>query len=58
MRLSLGYSGINCKKNFLEQRASKIKKWLDQKPCSLKINTTAQPVPYISNDATLGWIAT
>jgi 5-methylcytosine-specific restriction endonuclease McrA len=45
-------------KTFSEQRVSKIKGWLEQKPCSLKITATEQAVPYLCHDATIGWIAT
>jgi hypothetical protein len=44
--------------NYSEERVDKIKTWMEQKPCSLKITSTAQAVPYICHDATLGWIAT
>ena len=45
-------------KDYSEQRVSKIKGWLEQKPCSLKITSTEQAVPYLCHDATIGWIAT
>jgi 5-methylcytosine-specific restriction endonuclease McrA len=45
-------------KDYSEQRVSKIKRWLEQKPCSLKITSTEQAVPYLCHDATIGWIAT
>ena len=45
-------------KHYSEQRVSKIKEWLEQKPCSLKITSTEQAVPYLCHDATIGWIAT
>jgi hypothetical protein len=44
--------------HYSEQRVGKLKKWMEQKPCSLKIVPTAQAIPYICHDATLGWIAT
>ena len=45
-------------KHYSEQRVSKIREWLEQKPCSLKITSTEQAVPYLCHDATIGWIAT
>ena len=44
-------------KYYSEQRVGKIRNWMQQKPCSLRINSTEQAVPYICHDATLGWIA-
>jgi 5-methylcytosine-specific restriction endonuclease McrA len=45
-------------RNYSDLRADKLKKWLEQKPCSIKINSSDQAIPYLSNDATIGWIAT
>ena len=44
--------------NYTEQRVDRIKKWMEQQPCSLKISSPGSAVPYICHDATLGWIAT
>ena len=44
--------------NYSEQRVGKLKEWMEQKPCSVRFTTTDQAIPYICNDATLGWIAT
>jgi CRISPR/Cas system Type II protein with McrA/HNH and RuvC-like nuclease domain len=44
-------------KHYSEQRVDKIKQWLEQKPCSLRITSTEKSVPYLCNDATIGWIA-
>ena len=43
--------------HYSEQRVDRIKAWMEQKPCSLKISPTEQAIPYICHDATLGWIA-
>ena len=45
-------------RNYSDLRADKLKKWLEQKPCSIKINSTDNAIPYLANDATIGWIAT
>ena len=45
-------------KNYSDLRADKLKKWLEQKPCSIKISSSDSAVPYLANDATIGWIAT
>jgi hypothetical protein len=44
--------------NYSEQRVGKLKEWMEQKPCSVRLTPAAQAIPYICNDATLGWIAT
>jgi hypothetical protein len=43
--------------DFCEQRLGKLKQWLEQKPCSIKLPSTEPTIPYISNDLCLGWIA-
>lgn len=43
--------------HYSEQRVDRIRQWMEQKPCSLKISSTEQAIPYICHDATLGWIA-
>ena len=43
---------------YSEQRVGKLKEWMEQKPCSVRLTPAAQAIPYICNDATLGWIAT
>jgi 5-methylcytosine-specific restriction endonuclease McrA len=45
-------------RNYSDLRADKLKQWLEQKPCSIKINSTDNSIPYLANDATIGWIAT
>ena len=45
-------------RNYSDLRADKLKKWLEQKPCSIRINSTDNAIPYLANDATIGWIAT
>jgi CRISPR/Cas system Type II protein with McrA/HNH and RuvC-like nuclease domain len=44
--------------HYSEQRVGKLKEWMEQKPCSVRLTPAAQAIPYICNDATLGWIAT
>lgn len=43
--------------HYSEQRLDKIKKWMEQKPCSVYMNSMEPAVPYLCHDATLGWIA-
>lgn len=44
--------------HYSEHRVSKIEKWLEQKPSSIKLSSSEQAVPYLCHDATIGWIAT
>jgi hypothetical protein len=43
---------------YCEKRLDKLIKWMEQKPCSIKLPSTEQAVPYISNDFYIGWVAT
>ena len=43
---------------YSEQRVGKIKTWLEQKPCSVRITSTHQPVSYASAEKLYGWAAT
>lgn len=43
---------------YCEKRLDKLKKWMEQKPCSIKLTSTDSAVPYISNDCYIGWVAT
>lgn len=44
-------------KTYSEQRLDKLKQWMEQKSCSIRINNADQATPYLANDATIGWIA-
>ena len=44
---------------YCEKRLDKLKRWMEQKPHSIKLPSSVEPaVPYISNDFSIGWIAT
>lgn len=43
---------------YSEQRVGKIRRWMEQKPCSLKITSAAQTVEYSNYDASFGWSTT
>ena len=34
--------------NYCEQRLDKLNKWMEQRPCSIKLTSTDSAVPYIS----------
>lgn len=40
---------------YSEQRVGKIKEWMEQKPCSLRITSSDQAATYSNHDSTLGW---
>jgi hypothetical protein len=44
--------------HYSEERLARITKWMEQKPCSIKLSTAEPAVPYISNDYYIGWVAT
>ena len=54
--LSDFYSPAN--PHYCEERLDKIRQWMEQKPCSIKLNSTEPAIPYLSNDYYIGWIAT
>jgi len=43
---------------YTKERADKIKEWTEQRPRSLNLATVHQAIPYICEDAYVGWIAT
>lgn len=43
---------------FCEERLDKIKKWMEQKPSSIKLPSPEPAVPYVCNDFYIGWVAT
>jgi CRISPR/Cas system Type II protein with McrA/HNH and RuvC-like nuclease domain len=43
---------------YCEERLDKLKKWLEQKPQSIKLPSTGPAVPYFANDFYIGWVAT
>lgn len=44
--------------NFSEERLVKLKEWMEQRPCSIKLSSADSAVPYIANDFSIGWVAT
>lgn len=44
--------------HYSEERLVKLKQWMEQKPCSIKLNSAEPAIPYLSNDFYIGWIAT
>lgn len=44
--------------HYTEERLARITKWMEQKPCSIKLNSTEPAIPYLANDYYIGWIAT
>lgn len=48
------YMNIN-HRHYSEQRVGKIKDWMEQKPCSLKITSTEQAVLYAYTEPRLSW---
>ena len=44
--------------NYSEERLARITKWMEQKPCSIKLSSAEPAIPYLSNDCTIGWVAT
>ncbi|MGA0128667.1 MAG: HNH endonuclease [Burkholderiales bacterium] len=44
-------------RNYSEERLVKLKQWMEQKPCSIKLSSFEAAVPYIYNDGSIGWIA-
>lgn len=55
-KLDLWYTEDNPK--YTKERADKIKEWTEQKPKSLNLAAAHQAIPYICEDAYVGWIAT
>ena len=43
---------------YSEQRVGKLKEWMEQKPCSLRITSSTTALPYFCNDSSIGWVAT
>lgn len=43
---------------FCEERLDKLRKWLEQKPQSIKLPPAGHAVPYLANDFYIGWVAT
>lgn len=43
-------------RNFSEERLVKIQKWMQQKPCSIKLPFT-EPSVFIDNELSSGWLA-
>lgn len=43
--------------NYCEERVAKLTKWMEQKPCSIKLSSSDLASPYIANDGYIGWIA-
>lgn len=43
---------------YCKKRLDKLKQWMEQKPCSIKLSSAESAIPYISNDFYIGWIAT
>jgi hypothetical protein len=44
-------------RNFSEERLVKLKEWMEQKPCSIKLPFTEAAASYVENDFSIGWIA-
>lgn len=44
-------------RNFSEERLVKLKEWMEQKPCSIKLPFTESATSYLDNDLSIGWIA-
>lgn len=42
---------------YCEKRLDKLKRWMEQKPHSIKLSSAEPAVPYISNDFYIGWVA-
>ena len=42
---------------YTKERFDKIKVWMEQKPCSIKLPATEGSTPYIDNDCYISWIA-
>jgi hypothetical protein len=42
---------------YSEERLGKLKQWMEQKPCSIKLPQTDAAIPYIASDSYIGWIA-
>lgn len=42
---------------YCEKRLDKLKRWMEQKPHSIKLSAAEPAVPYISNDFYIGWVA-
>lgn len=45
-------------RNFSDDRLVKLKQWMEQKTCSIKLPTTEPAVPYIGDDLYISWVAT
>jgi 5-methylcytosine-specific restriction endonuclease McrA len=43
--------------NYSEERLVKLKAWMEQKSCSIKLSSPGTATPYISHDFYVGWIA-
>lgn len=44
--------------HYSEERLARITKWMEQKPCSIKLSSVEPATPYICNDFYIGWVAT
>jgi CRISPR/Cas system Type II protein with McrA/HNH and RuvC-like nuclease domain len=44
-------------RNFSDDRLVKLKQWMEQKPCSMKLPATETATPYIASDFYIGWVA-
>ena len=44
--------------HYSEERLARISKWMEQKPCSIKLSSAEPAIPYIANDCYIAWIAT
>jgi CRISPR/Cas system Type II protein with McrA/HNH and RuvC-like nuclease domain len=44
-------------RNYSEQRVAKIQTWMEQKPCSLRLTTAEQQIPYAYHETGLSWSA-
>lgn len=43
---------------YSEERLARITRWMEQKPCSIKLSSTNPAAPYIGNDCYIAWVAT
>jgi hypothetical protein len=44
--------------DYTGQRFARITKWIEQRPCSLKLSSTEPAISYLTNDFSLSWAAT
>jgi hypothetical protein len=54
--LSVFYTPENPK--YCEERLVKLKQWMEQRPCSIKLSSVEPAVPYLTNEYYIGWVAT